>query len=138
MAEYTKNYNLEKQQGNEYVSIEGLNKNFDTVDLQLKANADAIAAKADPTDIPVSLPANGGNADTVNGHTVNSDVPVNAKFTDTIYTHPVTHPASMITGLPASLPANGGNADTVDGFHITASTVIPTTLANNVICLVYE
>lgn len=54
------------------------------------------------------------------------------------YTHPETHPASMITGLadvattgsyndlddkptiptiPSSLPANGGNADTVDGKH---------------------
>lgn len=29
------------------------------------------------------------------------------------YTHPSTHPASMITGLPTSLPANGGNADTL-------------------------
>ena len=33
--------------------------------------------------IPSSLPANGGNSSTVNGHTVNSDVPANAKFTDT-------------------------------------------------------
>lgn len=33
--------------------------------------------------IPSSLPANGGNASTVNGHTVNSDVPAGAKFTDT-------------------------------------------------------
>lgn len=54
------------------------------------------------------------------------------------YSHPASHPASMITGLadvatsgsyndlsdkpsiptiPASLPANGGNADTVDGKH---------------------
>lgn len=49
------------------------------------------------TDIPSSLPANGGNADTVNGHTVAKDVPSNAKFTDTIYTHPANHPASMIT-----------------------------------------
>ena len=32
---------------------------------------------------PTSLPANGGNSATVNGHSVNSDVPVNAKFTDT-------------------------------------------------------
>lgn len=34
-----------------------------------------------------------GNADSatkVNGHTVNSDVPANAKFTDTTYTHPTT------------------------------------------------
>ena len=35
------------------------------------------------------------------------------------YTHPETHPASMITGLPTALPANGGNADTVDGKHAT-------------------
>ena len=40
---------------------------------------------AKKTDIPTSLPANGGNSDTVNGHTVNSDVPANAKFTDTVY-----------------------------------------------------
>ena len=32
---------------------------------------------------PTSLPANGGNSATVNGHTVNADVPANAKFTDT-------------------------------------------------------
>lgn len=34
---------------------------------------------------PTALPSNGGNADTVNGHTVNADVPANAKFTDTTY-----------------------------------------------------
>lgn len=34
---------------------------------------------------PTSMPANGGNADTVGGHTVQSDVPANAKFTDTTY-----------------------------------------------------
>lgn len=42
--------------------------------------------KAEPSDIPTSLPADGGNAATVNGHTVYSDVPANAKFTDTIVT----------------------------------------------------
>ena len=40
---------------------------------------------------------NAANADTVNGKTVESNVPANAKFTDTIYTHPSSHPASMIT-----------------------------------------
>ena len=35
---------------------------------------------------PSSLPANGGNAATVNSHTVLSDVPANAVFTDTTYT----------------------------------------------------
>lgn len=33
----------------------------------------------------MTLPANGGNADTVNYHTVESDVPADAKFTDTTY-----------------------------------------------------
>ena len=46
---------------------------------------------------PTSMPANGGNAATVNGHTVKTDVPENAKFTDTVYTHPSSHPAGMIT-----------------------------------------
>jgi hypothetical protein len=44
-------------------------------------------AKADKSDIPSALPADGGNADTVNGHTVNADVPANAKFTDTNTTY---------------------------------------------------
>lgn len=52
-------------------------------------NKTAIAAlqkgKADKSEIPTTLPANGGNADTVNNHNVESDVPANAKFTDTIY-----------------------------------------------------
>ena len=39
---------------------------------------------AKKTDIPTTLPANGGNADTVNNHTVKSDVPENAVFTDTV------------------------------------------------------
>ena len=49
---------------------------------------------------------------------VKTDVPVGAKFTDTVYSHPDSHPASMITGLPTSLPADGGNADTVGGFTV--------------------
>ena len=39
---------------------------------------------AKKTDIPTTLPADGGNADTVNNHTVKSDVPENAVFTDTV------------------------------------------------------
>ncbi len=37
------------------------------------------------TDIPQSLPAQGGDAETVNGHTVFENVPSGAKFTDTVY-----------------------------------------------------
>lgn len=57
----------------------------------------------DITDFPTSMPANGGDASTVNGHTVETDVPEGALFTDTVYTHPDTHPASMITGLPTKV-----------------------------------
>lgn len=60
-----------------------------------------------------------------------TDVPSNQET----YTHPATHPASMITGLatvatsgkysdltgkPTSLPANGGDADTVGGNYPSA------------------
>lgn len=41
--------------------------------------------KSDDARLTDARIANGGNADTVNGHTVNADVPVNAKFTDTTY-----------------------------------------------------
>lgn len=40
---------------------------------------------AKKSEIPTELPANGGNADTVNTHTVASDVPEDATFTDTVY-----------------------------------------------------
>ena len=63
----------------------------------------------------------------------------------TAYTHPTSHPASMITGLstvatsgsyndlsnkptiptiPSSLPANGGNAATVGGYTIWTGTQV--------------
>ena len=37
------------------------------------------------------------NAEKVNNHTVEADVPAGAKFTDTVYTHPTKHPADIIT-----------------------------------------
>lgn len=49
----------------------------------------------------------------INGYTINASVPANAKFTDTVYTHPSTHPASMITGL-ATVATSGSYADLND------------------------
>ena len=49
---------------------------------------------AQKENIPTTLPANGGNADTVNSHHVNADVPSDAKFTDTVY--------SVLKGATAS------------------------------------
>lgn len=51
---------------------------------------------------PTSLPANGGNADTVGGHTVQANVPADAVFTDT---KPVT-----MTGASASAAGAAGYA----------------------------
>ena len=48
-----------------------------------------LSSYAKTVDIPTELPANGGNADTVNNHTVNADVPSDAVFTDTVYTLPI-------------------------------------------------
>ena len=70
--------------------------------------------KADITDFPTSLPANGGNSTTVNGHTVNSDVPTNAKFTDTwrpVETTLTNQDLNSIT-TPGFYSAGGGNSVT--------------------------
>lgn len=53
-------------------------------------------------DIPKSLPANGGDAETVNGHTVKTDVPQGAKFTDTNTTY------SAMTGASADTAGRTG------------------------------
>lgn len=63
-------------------------KEYVDSELAKKANntdiTNTLSSYAKKTDIPTKLPANGGNADTVNNHTVLSDVPTDAKFTDTI------------------------------------------------------
>lgn len=69
------------------------------------------------------------NSSTVNGHTVLSDVPANAKFTDTVYTHPSTHPASMITGL-ATVATTGSYNDLTDKPTIPEGAVIDATLSD--------
>ena len=48
------------------------------------ANID-LTGYAKKADIPTELPANGGNADTVNNHIVETNVPADAVFTDTVY-----------------------------------------------------
>lgn len=62
------------------------------------------------TSFPVQAPNFIGK---INGYTINASVPANAKFTDTVYTHPATHPASMITGL-AAVATSGSYADLSD------------------------
>jgi hypothetical protein len=42
MAEYTENFNLEKQKGNDYVDIDGINGNFDIIDTEIKNAQDKV------------------------------------------------------------------------------------------------
>lgn len=75
---------------------------------------------------PTSLPANGGNADTVNGHTVESNVPANAKFTDTTYSAFKGASASAAGGaglVPA--PTQGGQGKFLAGDGTWKDIVIP-------------
>lgn len=60
---------------------------------------------AKKSEIPTELPANGGNAATVGGHTVGVNVPSNAKFTDTW--RPVVDSLTS-TATDSSLSANQG------------------------------
>ena len=47
MASSTSNYRLTKPDGTDLVDIDELNGNFDIIDRQMKANADAAAGKQD-------------------------------------------------------------------------------------------
>lgn len=65
----------------------------------------------------------------VNGYTIEASVPANAKFTDTVYTHPSTHPASMITGL-ADVAKSGSYNDLTDKPTIPASATVDSELSS--------
>lgn len=64
-----------------------------------QADKDAWNAKwdYDASTIQAVKVNNAVNADTTGGFTLGKSVPSNAVFTDTIYTHPVNHPPSIIT-----------------------------------------
>ena len=64
---------------------------------------EVIATVNDIPEIPTSLPADGGNADTVNGFTVNTNVPANAKFTDTNTTYSEITTAEIDAGTASTL-----------------------------------
>lgn len=97
-----------------------------------------VAEKANKKDIPTSLPANGGNADTVGGKQASEFANVTHTHDDRYYNESEidlklgakansshTHTKGQITDFPATLPASGGNADTVDGVHISVVTALP-------------
>ena len=105
----------------------------------LKSNYDTAYAHSQSAHAPANAEAN-VQADW-NVTDTGSDAYIKNKPTiPAAYTHPTSHPASMITGLatvatsgsyndlsnkptiPTSLPANGGNADTIGGYTIWTGT----------------
>lgn len=100
-----------------YLDLNGVKYFWSKIKAELQKLQTAINGKA-PTvhthtksqisDFPTSMPANGGNAATVNGHTVEANVPANAKFTDTIYSLP-TASASTKGGVLLGYTASGKN-----------------------------
>lgn len=79
---------------------------------------------------PTSLPANGGNAATVNNHSVNADVPAGAKFTDTTYQKVTTSADGLMskedktkldgmdTAISNAVNALDSNATSTDGTNV--------------------
>lgn len=98
-------------------------KNGESEKVQPDWNETDIYSDAYIKNKPTSMPANGGNADTVSGFSVNANVPENAKFTDTIYTHP---DSGVAAGTYRSVAVdkqghvtNGSNPTTLSGYGIT-------------------
>lgn len=93
--------------------------------------------KSQVMDFPTSMPANGGNSDTVNNHTVETDVPTDAKFTDTVYDdtevkESIAELSSNLDGLEFGEVAGGKNVlnydDLVDGDYDSTNKYIRVTV----------
>lgn len=82
--------------------------------------------KADISDFPSSLPANGGNSDTVGGFTVKTNVPAGAKFTDTTYANKAAASGGkdvslVTTGEKAIWNAKTSNTGTLTGIKMNGA-----------------
>ena len=73
--------------------------------------------KSDITDFPTSMPANGGNAATVGGHTVGVNVPSNAKFTDTTYGVATSSILGLVKSGTDITVDSSGNVSVNDNSH---------------------
>lgn len=84
--------------------------------------------KNDDERLTNARPANGGNADTVNGHTVNADVPADAKFTDTTYFAATT----SANGLMSAADKTKLDGIATGATKITVDTALSSTSTNPV------
>ena len=99
------------------VTIDGSLSDTSTNPVQNKVIKEALDGKLGKNETAV-------NASKVNNLTVETAVPKNAKFTDTVYTHPSTHPASMITGL-STVATSGSYNDLTNKPTIPSAYTLP-------------
>ena len=100
----------------EYMKIDG------TVQMVGDTSVD-LTDYAKTADIPTSLPADGGNSATVNNHTVETNVPADAVFTDTIYDdteakESIEELSSNLDTLEYSEIAGGKNLANINDFKL--------------------
>ena len=57
---------------------------------------------------------------------VSTNVPAGALFTDTVYTHPGSHPISMISGLQSAMDAKQATLSAGAGIAISGATISST------------
>lgn len=105
--------------------ISGHENDASAMNSAIKDNKNAITTlqteKANKTEIPTELPANGGNSATVNGHTVKSDVPENAVFTDTNTVTNIGTDSNNYTNGNILIQGSGATSITKSGNTITIS-----------------
>lgn len=74
--------------------------------------------------IPTTLPANGGNADTVDGYHANGLLTALSN-SDKGISITVGGTTKSVSNISVNYASSAGNADTVDGYHVNGSNVAP-------------
>lgn len=85
----TLNFNLKLPDGTDIVNINDLNENTTKIDTEVASIKSSVSGLANGL-VKAKSAEQADNAAKVNGFTVQTAVPENAKFTDTVYTHPIT------------------------------------------------
>ena len=90
------NHNMEYEPKNTNIQSHINSKSNPHVITKSQVGLDSVDNTSD-LDKPISTATQNALNGKVDNSKVQTDVPVNAKFTDTVYSHPASHPASMIT-----------------------------------------
>lgn len=129
--QHTTNYIFNKPEGFDKINIGDINENMDIIDVELKK-------KLETKDIPSSLPANGGNADTVdNKHASDFASATHSHNKSDIGLGNVDNTADANKSVNyASTAGTANNATKVSGYTISIVTTLPSVLDSNTIYFV--